>query len=62
MYIASNPLSYHNYADSQVDTDIPDLESKVSFMSLKAVTWSQMDTTLRVLSRHSLKLLSQVNT
>ena len=40
MYVASNLLSYRNYADSQVDTNIHDLESKLSFMSLKAVTTS----------------------
>jgi len=42
MYVASNSLSDRNYAYSQVDTNIPDLESKLSFVSLKAVTWPQM--------------------
>jgi hypothetical protein len=38
MYVASNSLSYRNYVVSQADTNIPDLETKVSFVSLKAVT------------------------
>ena len=54
MYVASNSLSYRNYVVSQVDTNIPDLETKVSFVSLKDVTRPQMDTTLRIVSRHSL--------
>ena len=33
-----NSLSYRNYVVPQVDTNIPDLEIKVSFVSLKAVT------------------------